>query len=236
MKRGLTDAEMSQEADAAGEPWSADSIAYVRRLVRLTLADELVPAPSDTEGQAGIYRELLNYQPSDELRQHIMARLTRLQQLDRPSNSHRWAMAISAPKTRRRPRNWSSRARIATWSTRASAYDCHLRRQPCYGTAVGATPACLLATQNWGGSERISTPNALRATAPTPPAGSTPARRPTAANATSPSTVTGWCWRSWSPSRRSRTATRRSGCSPHCAPRSPPSPWYGPIVATPGAS
>ena len=99
-----------------------------------------------------------------------------------------------------------------------------------------ATPACLLATQNWGGSQRISTPNALRATAPTPPAGSTPARRPTAANATSPSTVTGWCWRSWSPSRRSRTATRRSGCSPHCAPRSPPSPWYGPIETTPGAS
>jgi hypothetical protein len=32
-----------------------------------------------------------------------------------------------------------------------------------------------------------------------------------------------------------RTA-RRSGCSPHCAPRSPPSPWYGPIEATPGAS
>ena len=49
--------------------------------MRLTLADELVPAPSDAEGQAGIYRELLNYRPSDELRQHIMARLTRLQQL-----------------------------------------------------------------------------------------------------------------------------------------------------------
>src|ERR1700754_2909940 len=82
MKRGLTDAEMSQEADAAGEPCNADSIAYVRRLVRLTLADERVPAPSDAEGQAGIYRELLNYRPSDELRQHTMARLTQLQQLD----------------------------------------------------------------------------------------------------------------------------------------------------------
>ena len=66
----------------SSKPCSADSIAYVRRLVRLTLADELVPAPSDAEGQAGIYRELLNYRPSDELRQHIMARLTRLQQLD----------------------------------------------------------------------------------------------------------------------------------------------------------
>lgn len=83
MKRGLTDGKMSEEADAAGEPCSADSIAYVRRLVRLTLDDELVPAPSDAEGQAGMYRELLNYRRSPGLRQHIMTRLTQLQQLDR---------------------------------------------------------------------------------------------------------------------------------------------------------
>ncbi|KAA1244084.1 hypothetical protein F0Q45_25155 [Mycobacterium simiae] len=82
MKRGLTDSEMAQEADAAGEPCRADSIAYVRRLVRLTLDDELVPAPSDSEAQAAIYREVLNYRPSPELHQHIMTRLIQLRQID----------------------------------------------------------------------------------------------------------------------------------------------------------
>ncbi|WP_234935293.1 hypothetical protein [Mycolicibacterium austroafricanum] len=62
MLRGLTDAEMAKEAAEAGEPISADSIAMVRRLVRLSLDDKLVPAPSDAEGQAGLYRELLNYE------------------------------------------------------------------------------------------------------------------------------------------------------------------------------
>lgn len=82
MHRGLTDTEMSQEARDSGEPCSAESIAYVRRLLRLTLNDELVPAPSDAESQAAIYRELLNYQPTTELRQHVTTRLKRLQGLD----------------------------------------------------------------------------------------------------------------------------------------------------------
>lgn len=46
MKRNLTNAEMSHEASVAGQPCNEDSIAYVRRLVRLTLADELCTRPS----------------------------------------------------------------------------------------------------------------------------------------------------------------------------------------------
>lgn len=79
MSRGLTDAEMAQEADAAGQPCRADNIAGVRKIVRLTLDDELVQAPSDAEGQAGMYRELLNYRRSPELHQHVITRLTQLQ-------------------------------------------------------------------------------------------------------------------------------------------------------------
>jgi hypothetical protein len=82
MNRNLTNAEMSLEAGAAGEPCNEDSIAAVRRIVRLTLADERVPAPSDAQEQAGIYRELLNYPHSENLHQHIITRLTQLQQID----------------------------------------------------------------------------------------------------------------------------------------------------------
>ena len=52
MRRGLSDAEMSKEALEAGEPINAESIAHVRKLVRLTLDDELMPAPSDAADQA----------------------------------------------------------------------------------------------------------------------------------------------------------------------------------------
>lgn len=82
MQRGLTDIEMSAEAEAAGEPCTAASIAGVRKIVGLTLDDEIVPAPSDAQGQAGLYRELLNYQRSPELRQHIATRLSQLQEID----------------------------------------------------------------------------------------------------------------------------------------------------------
>lgn len=82
MERGLTDAAMSEEATAAHQPCNAESIAQVRRMVRLTLDDELVPAQSDAEGQAGLYRELLNYERSPELHQHVMTRLTQLQAKD----------------------------------------------------------------------------------------------------------------------------------------------------------
>lgn len=81
MRRGLTDLEMSEEAHATGEPCRPDNITAVRRTVRLTLDDELVSAPSDAEGQAGLYREFLNYRRSPELHQHIMTRLTQLQQI-----------------------------------------------------------------------------------------------------------------------------------------------------------
>ena len=82
MKRNLGNAEMSHEASAAGVPCNEDSIAYVCRLLRLTLADELVPAPSDAQEQAGLYRELLNYPHSPNMNQHIMTRLAQLQQVD----------------------------------------------------------------------------------------------------------------------------------------------------------
>jgi hypothetical protein len=82
MKRNLGNAEMSHEASNAGVPCNEDSIAYVCRLLRLTLADEFVPAPSDAQEQAGLYRELLNYPHSANLHQHIMTRLAQLQQID----------------------------------------------------------------------------------------------------------------------------------------------------------
>jgi hypothetical protein len=78
MRRGLTDAEMAHEAHTAGESIRADSIAAVRRIVTLTLSDELVTAPSEAEEQSNVYRELLNYPRSPELHQHITSRLTRL--------------------------------------------------------------------------------------------------------------------------------------------------------------
>ncbi|AGB26870.1 hypothetical protein Mycsm_06755 (plasmid) [Mycobacterium sp. JS623] len=82
MRRGLTDGEMAQEAHAAKESIRADSIAAVRRIVRLTLNDELVTAPSEAEEQSNLYRELLNYPRSPELRQHISTRLTQLRALN----------------------------------------------------------------------------------------------------------------------------------------------------------
>lgn len=79
MKDGLDDHMMSQQAHAEGQPIRADSIAAVRRIVSLTLNDELVTAQSEAEEQSNVYRELLNYQPSPELEQHIVTRLTQLQ-------------------------------------------------------------------------------------------------------------------------------------------------------------
>lgn len=82
MRRGLTDAEMAIEAAEASEPINAESIAHVRKMVRLSLNDELVPARSDVADQAGLYRELLNYQRSPELTQHIKTKLAKLRELD----------------------------------------------------------------------------------------------------------------------------------------------------------
>ena len=47
----------------------------------MTLDDERAPA-SWAKEQAGLYRELLNYPRSPELRQHVNTRLTQLQSLD----------------------------------------------------------------------------------------------------------------------------------------------------------
>ncbi|GJJ22552.1 hypothetical protein MTY414_62250 [Mycolicibacterium mageritense] len=82
MRRGLTDAEMAEEAVKAGEPINADSVADVRRVVRLSLDDQLVPASSDAAGQAGLYRELLNYPRSPGLMQHINTKLAKLRARD----------------------------------------------------------------------------------------------------------------------------------------------------------
>lgn len=79
MKDGLDDHTMSQKAHAEGQPIRADSIAAVRRIVSLTLNDELVTAPSEAEEQSNVYRELLNYPRSPGLQQHIVTRLTQLQ-------------------------------------------------------------------------------------------------------------------------------------------------------------
>ncbi len=82
VRNGLTDAEMAEESIKAGEPINAESIANVRKLVRLSLNDELVRAPSDAASQAGLYRELLNYWRSPELKQHIATKLAKLRELD----------------------------------------------------------------------------------------------------------------------------------------------------------
>lgn len=81
MKQSLTDAEMAAAAVTAGEPVTVERITEVRRIVQQTLEDQLA-TPSEAEMQAGLYRELLNYPRSPELRQHVMTRLTQLQALD----------------------------------------------------------------------------------------------------------------------------------------------------------
>lgn len=81
MKQNLTDAEIAAAAAVAGEPVKVERITEVRRNVQLTLDDRLA-VPSEAEMQAGLYRELLNYQRSPELRQHVNTRLSQLQRLD----------------------------------------------------------------------------------------------------------------------------------------------------------
>ncbi|MEZ0385223.1 hypothetical protein [Mycobacterium sp. pW045] len=82
MRRGLSNEEMSAEADRDGIPCSAESIGMVRRTLTLTLADQLHPAPSDAENQSYLYREVLNYDHSPELHQLVMTRLHELQAID----------------------------------------------------------------------------------------------------------------------------------------------------------
>lgn len=82
MDRGLTDMEMADEATRSGEPVDAKRIAFVRETVRMTLADELATGKARADYQAGLYRELLNYSISPELRQHSATCLTKLQQIN----------------------------------------------------------------------------------------------------------------------------------------------------------
>ena len=81
MKQNLTDVQMAAAAVAAGEPVTVDRIVEVRRIVQQTLDDQLA-TPSEAEMQAGLYRELLNYRRSPELRQHVTTRLAQLRALD----------------------------------------------------------------------------------------------------------------------------------------------------------
>lgn len=83
MRAGLTNAEMSEQATKEGQRIKVESIAYVRKLLDLSLSDKLVSAPSDASNQAAVYRELLNHPPlSDGLRHHIDTKLADLRKLD----------------------------------------------------------------------------------------------------------------------------------------------------------
>lgn len=54
----------------------------VRQAVEMILDDQPVPSKSWASILAAIYRELLNYSMSDELRQHARTRIAQLQQID----------------------------------------------------------------------------------------------------------------------------------------------------------
>jgi hypothetical protein len=77
MQKGLTDAEMAEEAVRAGE-----RIAYVRETVRLTLEVNWPTARHGPSRRPRCNRELLNYPMTPELRQQVTTRLTQLQQID----------------------------------------------------------------------------------------------------------------------------------------------------------
>jgi hypothetical protein len=78
MQKGLTDAEMAEEAVRAGEGVRVERIAYVRETVRTTLDGQF----ADRTARAPLYRELLNYPMTPELRQHFTTGLTQLQRVD----------------------------------------------------------------------------------------------------------------------------------------------------------
>ncbi len=62
-----------------GQPIGADSIAAVRRIVRLTFDDKLVTAQSEAGELGNCFRELKNHRCSAGLLQHIDTRLAQLQ-------------------------------------------------------------------------------------------------------------------------------------------------------------
>ena len=83
------------------------------------------------------------------------------------------------------------------------------------------------------GNHRLTIRPRCRDRSRAPAAASTPARRSTAANATSRSTPAGCCWPCWSPPPVCKTATPPACCCGRCAPAFPASAWSGPTAATP---
>jgi hypothetical protein len=86
----------------------------------MTRDGQLADRTARAQSQAALYRELLNYPMTPELRQHVTTRLTQLQQID-PSISLKPLGDIRlGPTSGQARRRRSRRARSAT-SPRASA-------------------------------------------------------------------------------------------------------------------
>lgn len=103
-----------------GEGVGLERIAYVRGTVRMTLDGQLADRTARAQSQAALYRELLNYPLTPELRQHVTTRLTQLQQIDpsfssstRASALSRWGTSASGPTSGQAQRRRSRRARSA---------------------------------------------------------------------------------------------------------------------------
>jgi hypothetical protein len=79
---------MAEEAVRAGEGVRVERSPYVRETVGMTLDGQLADRTTRAQSQDTLYRELLNYPMTPELRQHVTTRLTQLQQID-PSISLR---------------------------------------------------------------------------------------------------------------------------------------------------
>ena len=82
MMQGLTDQEMAEASVADGNKVHPKRIASVRRSITSTLNDEHPNTKTQARMHAVLYRELLRYDISVELKQHAMTRLTQLQTID----------------------------------------------------------------------------------------------------------------------------------------------------------
>jgi hypothetical protein len=76
MQKGLTNVEMAEEAVRAGEGVRVERIAYVRETVRMSLDGQLADRTARAQSQDTLYRELLNYPMTPELRQQVTTRLS----------------------------------------------------------------------------------------------------------------------------------------------------------------
>jgi hypothetical protein len=77
VEAGLSDEQIAVERNVS----TARSV-RVRKAVEMVLDDQLVASKSWASIVAAIYRELLNYSTSEELRQHARTRIAQLQQID----------------------------------------------------------------------------------------------------------------------------------------------------------